>query len=173
MLWLPSSPPPPPPLTIGEAFPDARHLETPKWIAALLLVSCMFAGGLYTLTPLIAKDPLYLARVPWRLPVRVLCDTYLSLTMAIRFYTLMYLPRAPLVADEYLFMFGLCAVGGAAIVTTSFVLGIPVEDERVVMACAGVLAVLVAGLLAYWAWLVRKYGDNKPVDPASKLVVVV
>ncbi|MFW8521848.1 hypothetical protein, partial [Klebsiella pneumoniae] len=61
----------------------ARHLETPKWIAALLLVSCMFAGGLYTLTPLIAKDPLYLARVPWRLPVRVLCDTYLSLTMVI------------------------------------------------------------------------------------------
>uniref|UniRef100_A0A0E0FSG5 Uncharacterized protein n=1 Tax=Oryza nivara TaxID=4536 RepID=A0A0E0FSG5_ORYNI len=34
------------------------------------------------------------------------------------------------------------------------------------MACAGVL---VAGLLAYWRWIVRKYGD-KPVDPAPKLV---
>ncbi|BAB84435.1 hypothetical protein [Oryza sativa Japonica Group] len=37
------------------------------------------------------------------------------------------------------------------------------------MACAGVLVVLVAGLLAYWRWIVRKYGD-KPVDPAPKLV---
>uniref|UniRef100_A0A0E0N1V3 DUF7378 domain-containing protein n=1 Tax=Oryza rufipogon TaxID=4529 RepID=A0A0E0N1V3_ORYRU len=53
--------------------------------------------------------------------------------------------------------------------TTSTILGLPVEDERVVMACAGVLVVLVAGLLAYWRWIVRKYGD-KPVDPAPKLV---
>lgn len=123
MLWLPSSPPPPPPLTIGEAFPDARHLETPKWIAALLLVSCMFAGGLYALTPLVSKDPLYLARVPWRLPVRVLCDSYLSLIMVIRAYTFMHLPRAPLVVDDYLMLLGLGVIGGVTVVTTSTILG--------------------------------------------------
>uniref|UniRef100_A0A0E0JNE9 DUF7378 domain-containing protein n=1 Tax=Oryza punctata TaxID=4537 RepID=A0A0E0JNE9_ORYPU len=159
MLRLPSSPPPRP-TTIGEAYPDGRRFETLKWIAMLLLVSCMFAGGLYTLTPLISKDPLYLARVPWRLPVRVLRDTYLSLTMVIRAYTFLYLPRAPLVADEYFFMFGLCAIGGVAIVATSFILGLPVEDERVVIACAGILVVLVAALLAYCAWLVRMYGRS-------------
>jgi hypothetical protein len=104
-MWtmpLPPLRPPPrrsPPTTIGEAYPDARGFATLKWIVILLLVSCMFAGGLYALTPLVSKDPLYLARVPWRLPVRVLCDSYLSLIMVIRAYTFMHLPRAPLVVD--------------------------------------------------------------------------
>uniref|UniRef100_A0A0E0N1V2 DUF7378 domain-containing protein n=1 Tax=Oryza rufipogon TaxID=4529 RepID=A0A0E0N1V2_ORYRU len=129
-MWtmpLPPLRPPPrrsPPTTIGEAYPDARGFATLKWIVILLLVSCMFAGGLYALTPLVSKDPLYLARVPWRLPVRVLCDSYLSLIMVIRAYTFMHLPRAPLVVDDYLMLLGLGVIGGVTVVTTSKVLNL-------------------------------------------------
>uniref|UniRef100_A0A0D9V539 DUF7378 domain-containing protein n=1 Tax=Leersia perrieri TaxID=77586 RepID=A0A0D9V539_9ORYZ len=120
----------------------------------------MFAGGFFALQPLLSRDPLFLARVPWRLPVRILMDTYLALIFVIRGYTHMYLPRAPVDVDENIVVYGICVVGGVALVTTTTILGGAVEDSRVVMACACFLAVLIAGLLAYWAWLVRKYGDN-------------
>uniref|UniRef100_A0A0D9V541 DUF7378 domain-containing protein n=1 Tax=Leersia perrieri TaxID=77586 RepID=A0A0D9V541_9ORYZ len=159
----------PPPTTIGEAYPNVRRFEALKWIGFLLIVSFMFAVGLYTLRliEIVADDPLYLARVPWRLPVRVLFDSYVSLIMVIREYTIMYLPGAPLTVEENLVLFGLCCVGGVALVMMATVLGIPVEDSRVVMACAGVLAILDVGLLVYWAWLVRKYGD-KPVNTSAR-----
>jgi hypothetical protein len=59
---------------------------------------------------------------------------------------------------------GVLVIGGMV----SAVLGLQVQDTRVLAACTGVAAAFIVGLVGFWVWLARTYGgdsgDGDPLD---------
>jgi hypothetical protein len=103
--------------------------------------------------------PLLLSRSPLLLPLYVLWGVYLSLAFVILAYVNLYLPGTPVAVDEGFIYVGIVGIGCCVLVPTELIpLGLPVEDRRVVVACIAVLIALIAGLIVFWEWLIRKYG---------------
>ncbi|CAO2183027.1 unnamed protein product [Urochloa humidicola] len=97
-----------------------------------------------------------------------LYGVYMSLALVVRSYANLYLPRTPLAVDEAITDVGFLGIGiGVLMPMEVVVIGVPVEDERIVMACTGVAAAFVGGMLAFWVWLARRYGGPAAAKPSD------
>jgi uncharacterized membrane protein len=145
------------PTTIGEKVAGtsrASLMANTVYLQVVLIVSCVAIACRST-------DPQFFSTIPWRLPLLVSFFVYLSTIFLILFYMDLFLPRAPVAAEEALTIIGLCAIGGGVLnIMMAIVLGLPIQDSRVVIGCTCFTAVLIAGLLMVWAWLVREYRDE-------------
>ncbi|CAN6209110.1 unnamed protein product [Urochloa humidicola] len=139
MLWAPSSP------TVGEE----TKLERPGlWVLAVLL-PCLVLGLSATLTGVFYTDlPDLAASAPWRGPAIMLGGVFPAVVMVVLGYMQLFLPRAPFALREALVHVGFCY------------LGVPVWWSGCLVACYGttwvfiafvcLVAILVAGVLAFW-----------------------
>jgi uncharacterized membrane protein len=147
------------PTTIGEKVAGtsrASLVANAVYLQVVLIVSCVAMAFAFRST-----DPQFFSSIPWRLPLLVSFFVYLSTIFLILFYMDLFLPRAPVAAEEALTIIGLCAIGGGVLnIMMAIVLGLPIQDSRVVIGCTCFTAVLIAGLLMVWAWLVREYRDE-------------
>ncbi|CAL4961648.1 unnamed protein product [Urochloa decumbens] len=156
-----------PPLTIGEARPNVPRARI--FIGTALLVSGIFGFGFLVMRVcLLPSNPLLLACSPWVLPMWTLYGVYMSLALVVRSYANLYLPRTPVAVDEAIIYVGFLGIGiGVLMPMEVVVVVVPVEDQRIVMACTGVAAAFVGGMLAFWVCLHRRYGGpaaDKPTD---------
>jgi hypothetical protein len=147
------------PTTIGEMVAGTSRVSlvsTAVYLQVVSIGSCLAMALAFKST-----DPQFFSSIPWRLPLLISFFVYLSTVMLILCYMALYLPRAPVAAEEALKIVGLGAIGGGVLnIMLGIVLGLPVHDSRVVVACTCFTAVLIAGLLMVWAWLVREYRDE-------------
>ncbi|CAL5078337.1 unnamed protein product [Urochloa decumbens] len=89
----------------------------------------------------------------------------MSLVFAVIFYIELFLPRTPVAIRKKLMDVGVCAIGvGALNVMVAVVLSVGTKDSPVLACCTGVVAAFVVGLVAFWGWLVGRYGGGD--DPA-------
>ncbi|CAO2171292.1 unnamed protein product [Urochloa humidicola] len=164
-----------PPLTIGEARPNVPRARI--FIVTALMVSWIFGFGFFLMRfCLLPSNPLLFARSPWVLPMWTLLGVYLSLAWVVRSYANLYLPRTPVIVEEAITDVGLLGIGAGVLLPMEVVVvGVPVEDERIVMACTGVAAAFVGGMLTFWVWLARRYGGpaaaKRPKPCHAKVVV--
>ncbi|CAM0145229.1 unnamed protein product [Urochloa decumbens] len=147
---------PPAALTIGEARPNvprARFI-----VGTIFLVCLFFAVGYVILRIRLLSEPLLLACVPWLLPLWILWGVYMSLALVISAYANMFLPRTPVAVDEAITYVAFGALGGGVLGPMEVIaLGLPIRNQRVVIAFTGVVAAFIAGLLVFWVWLVCRY----------------
>ncbi|CAO2178444.1 unnamed protein product [Urochloa humidicola] len=155
---------PPAPLTIGEARPNVPRSV---FIVGTTFLVCLFFGVGYVILRIrLSEEPLLLACVPWLLPLWILYGVYMSLALVISAYANMFLRRTPVAVDEALMYIGFGAVGGGVLGSMEAIaLGLPIRDQRVVIALTGVIAAFIAGLLVFWVWLVCRY--RGPADEAA------
>jgi hypothetical protein len=154
------SPSTPAPRTVADLnVPRAVTLILTVYTLALTSILAFFAIPV----PL-SKDPLYLARVPWRLPLWISFVLYLSLFNLMMGYTGMFLPRTPITMIKSLINVGILAIGGPMAFTVWCVVTW-CEDYWVNLTCTCLVGVFIAGLLAVWALLIREYGGQP--DPQS------
>jgi hypothetical protein len=101
-------------------------------------------------------DPLYFSCASWRLPLVLSMYAYTSLVVLILSHIELFVPRVPFAVYERLLYGGLLnPMGSAALFIRDIHVG-------VVAGCTCFFAVLVAGLLVLWMWLVREYGARTP-----------
>ncbi|KAL6861592.1 hypothetical protein ACP4OV_017292 [Aristida adscensionis] len=106
--------------------------------------------------------PSFFGMAPWRLPLWILVGVYASVLYVILFYMDLFLPRVPLAVAKKLEGAG-GYVGVTVGVMVFTVLGAGVTDNRVGAACVCVAAGSIAGLVAFWVWLICKYGGQPAV----------
>ncbi|KAL6861590.1 hypothetical protein ACP4OV_017290 [Aristida adscensionis] len=100
------------------------------------------------------------------------CSPGLSLVGAVRSYAELFLPRAPVGVDDKLLLIGVWAGGLLLCGVVAGVLAAGVRDSRVLAGCTGVVAAVMAGLVALWVWLARKYGgDGELSDEPARLPI--
>ncbi|CAO2183028.1 unnamed protein product [Urochloa humidicola] len=152
-----STPAPAAPLTIGEARPNVPRARFV--VGTIFLVCLFFAVGYVILRIRLSSEPLLLVCIPWLLPLWILWFVYMSLTLVIGAYANMFLPRTPVAVDEAIMNVAFGAVGGGVLGPMEVIaLGLPIRDQRVVIAFTGVVAASIAGLLVFWVWLGCRYG---------------
>lgn len=115
------------------------------------------------------RSPSFFSSVPWRLPLVLSYGAYWSVLFLVKSYAELFLPRTPVTVVEKLrdiggYGFGLGLLG----LMVSAVLATAVKDTRVLAGCICIVAVFIAGLLAFWVWLARTYGAlESPTLPAA------
>ncbi|KAL6615967.1 hypothetical protein ACP70R_038237 [Stipagrostis hirtigluma subsp. patula] len=156
-----SSTPAAAPVTIGEAYPENRKRGRTLLIGTVLLVAYLFFSGYAVLTLRMTGDPLLLSRARWLAPMLVAVGVYLSLAQAIRSYAHGLLPRTPVPVDDAIAETVILRIGACFLIPLTFV-ALWVEDDRIHMALTGFVAVLIAGQVAFWAWLVHNFAGPAP-----------
>ncbi|CAM0151705.1 unnamed protein product [Urochloa decumbens] len=147
MLWAPPSP------TVGEE----TKLERPAlWVPAVLL-PCVVLGISAALTVFFYTDmPDLAASAPWRGPAVMLGGVFPAVVMVVVGYMHLFLPRAPLALRDALVDVGLGCIGVPLWCAGALVACFGSAWVFIAMAC--LVAILVAGVLAFWVCLDRVYG---------------
>ncbi|CAL5050595.1 unnamed protein product [Urochloa decumbens] len=159
-----SSATPPEPVTVGESM--AHRSRCDIWTAAVVIEAALIAFFVGMASALKSEtSPSFFSAAPWRLALWASFGVYMSLVFAVIFYVELFLPRTPVAVRTKLTDVGVCAIGvGALNVMVAVVLSVGAKDTRVLVCCTGVVAAFVVGLVAFWGWLVGRYGGCD--DPA-------
>jgi uncharacterized membrane protein len=101
------------PTTIGEKVAGtsrASLVANAVYLQVVLIVSCVAMAFAFRST-----DPQFFSSIPWRLPLLVSFFVYLSTIFLVLFYMDLFLPRAPVAAEEALTIVGLGAISGGVL----------------------------------------------------------
>uniref|UniRef100_A0A0E0RG10 DUF7378 domain-containing protein n=3 Tax=Oryza TaxID=4527 RepID=A0A0E0RG10_ORYRU len=111
--------------------------------------------------------PSFFSSVPWRLPLLLSMGAYFSVLYATTSYAQLFLPRTPVRVYDNIFDAGTWGGFFIICIMVCVVLGLRVDDARVLVACTCVVAAFVVGVVVVWVWLARTYGGDEDEDEAS------
>lgn len=92
---------------------------------------------------------------------------YFSVLYATTSYEQLFLPRTPVRVYDNIFDAGTWGGFFIICIMVCVVLGLRVDDARVLVACTCVVAAFVVGVVVVWVWLARTYGGDEDEDEAS------
>ncbi|OEL21867.1 hypothetical protein BAE44_0017113 [Dichanthelium oligosanthes] len=147
MMSVPSSP------TVGEETGLPRPAV---WVVAIVL-PCLVLGYSAALTYCFCQDqPALAASAPWRPLAIVLGGVPPALITVVFGRMHLFLPRAPFALLEALVNVGMCCLGLPLWVAAILVAGLGCTWMFIALAC--LVAMLTAGVTAFWVCLARVYG---------------
>jgi membrane-associated HD superfamily phosphohydrolase len=152
--------------TIGEANIRDRMSRSGIWARAVSLQVVIVAVALALAYGAYRSDrrSWQMKREPWRLLVLVAWAPVAMLAAVICLYMNLSLPLAPAAVRCALYAFGL--LGGWPLFFLSFYFAVDGHASQAV-AFAGAVAVVIAGLLAFWLWAHRTYRRAHDILPVS------
>ncbi|KAK3126141.1 hypothetical protein QOZ80_7AG0552270 [Eleusine coracana subsp. coracana] len=142
-------------LTVGERNLKFHLTRSTHWLLMF------FTTFLFTAFPAVIviglyQDPIYSVGSLWRVPVIMLWGVYMTMVAVVWQYMSLFMPHAPYAVQEAIVKVGLQWTAFPA----GFVVVIPVVcfgKVWMLITTVCLFCILIAGVFAFWAWLVRAY----------------
>ncbi|KAE8797567.1 hypothetical protein D1007_27220 [Hordeum vulgare] len=145
--------------TLGESM--AHVSRTKRWTLAVACPVGMTSITIYGYMSVRSRS--FFSSVPWGLALALSYGAYWSVLFLVKSYAELFLPSRPVTVVDNLRDVGVYGVGvGVLDLMLSAVLATEVEDTRALAGCVSVVAVFIAGLVAFWVSLARTYAALEP-----------